>query len=34
VALAVEKYCSVLSTVAHAATIEHTTTVVEETAAV
>jgi putative redox protein len=34
VALAVEKYCSVLSTVAHAATIEHTTAVVEETAAV
>ena len=34
VALAVEKYCSVLSTVAHAATIEHTTTVVEATAAV
>jgi len=34
VELAVEKYCSVLSTVAHAAAIEHTTTVVEETAAV
>ena len=29
VALAVEKYCSVLSTIAHAATVEHTTEVVE-----
>jgi len=33
VELAVEKYCSVLSTVAHAATIEHATDIVEETAA-
>lgn len=31
--LAVEKYCSVLSTVAHAATIEHATEVIEETTA-
>jgi putative redox protein len=34
VELSVEKYCSVLSTVAHAATIEHATELVEETAAV
>jgi putative redox protein len=31
--LAVDKYCSVLSTVAHAATIEHATEVVEDTPA-
>lgn len=34
VTLAVEKYCSVLSTVAPAATIEHATEVVEEAVAV
>jgi putative redox protein len=33
VALAVEKYCSVLSTIAAAATVEHTTSVIEEGAA-
>ncbi len=31
VTLAVERYCSVLSTVAHAATIEHSTTIEDET---
>lgn len=30
VALSVEKYCSVLSTIAHAATISHATQIVEE----
>jgi putative redox protein len=33
VALAVEKYCAVLSTVAHAATIEHTMEIVEDAGA-
>jgi putative redox protein len=33
VELSVEKYCSVLSTIAHAATIEHTTDVLEDDAA-